>query len=249
MLLELQQDIIYGPVQSRRLGSSLGINLLPTGMKVCTFNCVYCQYGWTDYALLKNAPFPSVDDVLHAVEEALQALPESPSYITFSGNGEPTLHPQFPEIVEGVKDLRDRLAPSAKTAILSNSSRVSNKTVCEALEQLDVRIMKLDAGRVKTFETYNQPFQGIFLDDIIDSLSCLDHVTVQALFTGGKLGNFRTKHLSEWIEKLKRIKPVDVHVYTLDRDCPSDAITKLTWGDLQQIQSKGNMHGIPISIF
>lgn len=249
MLLELQKGIVYGPVQSRRLGRSLGINILAPGVKVCTFNCLYCQYGWTDFSNIKNVPFPPVQKIIDGVERALESLPIPPAYITFSGNGEPTLHPRFPKIVDRVTRLRDRYAPSAKTAILSNSYRVHDASVREALGKLDVRIMKLDAGRAGTFKTYNKPHPGIFFLDIIQGLCSLEDVTIQALFAGGRLGNFKVKHLSEWIQKLERIKPIDVHVYTLDRGCPSDAIVKLEKSDLEQIKGKGELRGIPISVF
>lgn len=249
MLLELQKGIVYGPVQSRRLGRSLGINILPPGVKVCTFNCLYCQYGWTDFSNIKNVPFPPVQKIIDAVGKALESLPMPPAYVTFSGNGEPTLHPQFSKIVDGVTQLKDGYAPSAKTAILSNSSRVHDPSVREALGKLDVRIMKLDAGRARTFKTYNKPYPGIFFFDIIQGLCSLEDVTIQALFTGGRLGNFKVKHLSEWIQKLERIKPIDVQVYTLDRGCPSDAIVKREKSDLEQIKRKGELHGIPISVF
>ena len=131
MLLPLKDGFVYGPVRSRRLGASLGINVLPPGQKVCNFDCLYCQYGWTEPEPLGEAAeiaFPAAESILIAVGKALLALPEPPAYLTFSGHGEATLHPELGELVDGVIVMRDRLAPGARTAILSNSTRV-----CDAL--------------------------------------------------------------------------------------------------------------------
>jgi wyosine [tRNA(Phe)-imidazoG37] synthetase (radical SAM superfamily) len=249
MLLELKNEIIYGPVQSRRLGSSLGINILPGGHKVCTFNCLYCQYGWTDYSLIHNLIFPTVANVFEAVEKALQTLSPSPGYITFSGNGEPTLHPEFHRIVDEVIKLRDRYAPSSKTAILSNSTTAHDPAIRDSLEKLDVRIMKLDSGCEETLAQYNQPYSDIILDNIVEGLNNLNDVSIQALFTGGKLGNSNEKNISAWIKNLKQINPIDIHVYTLDRDCPSDAIAKLNTDALHHIRARCVNENIPASVY
>lgn len=139
--LSLQRGVIYGPVDSRRLGRSLGINLLPTGYKLCAFDCIYCQYGRTKVLTAKaeEHPFPTVEVVLRKVEEALRQVPDL-NYLTFSGNGEPTLHPYFVELVKDVIHLRDKLRPEVKSAILSNSALVGREEVREALVRLDLRI-------------------------------------------------------------------------------------------------------------
>ena len=236
MLLELKNDIVYGPVQSRRLGPSLGINILPGTEKACTFNCLYCQYGWTDFSAMDGLVFPTVQKVLDRIECVLQSLCKKPKYITLSGNGEPTLHQQFPDIVDGITQLRDRFVPSAKTAILSNSTRVNDPHIRAALSKLDVRIMKLDAGSDETFQIYNNPCPGIILDDIVDGLSSLRDVTIQSLFTEGSSGNFNEANISSWIKKIKQISPLSVQIYTLDRGYPSGAISKLEVSELVQIK-------------
>ena len=139
--LSLQRGVIYGPVDSRRLGRSLGINLLPTGYKLCAFDCIYCQYGRTKVltASAEKGRFPTVEVVLRKVEEALRQVPDL-NYLTFSGNGEPTLHPHFVELVKDVIHLRDKLRPEVKSAILSNSALVGREEVREALARLDLRI-------------------------------------------------------------------------------------------------------------
>lgn len=249
MLLELKKEITYGPVASRRLGRSLGINLLSGKEKICSFNCLYCQYGWTDYESLKDAVFPAVDEVVSAVEKALLSLEQPPDFITFSGNGEPTLHPHFPKLVKSINQLRDDLTPQAETAILSNASTVSDSVIKEALARLDVRIMKLDAARSNMFKMYNGAHPGLFLDEIVEGLSTLDNVTIQTLFTKGPKGNSSTKHVSEWIQKLEQINPIDVHIYSLDRGYPSQEIECLSKEDLIAIESRTEEHGLPVRMF
>lgn len=249
MLLELQKNIIYGPIQSRRLGSSLGINVLPPCVKVCIFNCLYCQYGWTDFSNIKNANFPAAQKILNAVESALKTLPHLPKYLTFSGNGEPTLHPLFSDIVDGLLRLRDQFAPVSKTAILSNSGTAMIPSVRNALEKLDVRIMKLEAGSRKTFESYDRPIENIYIEAVTEGLSSLKDVTIQALFTKGKLGNFTETNLGEWVKRIKEISPVFIQLYTLDRNSPSKSISKLDKKELKQIQLQLENEDIHSDIF
>jgi wyosine [tRNA(Phe)-imidazoG37] synthetase (radical SAM superfamily) len=227
MLLPLQRAIVYGPVHSRRLGRSLGINLLPASAKACTFDCLYCQYGWTPAepeAPPARSALPAVEAVLAAVGDALAALPEPPAFLTFSGNGEATLHPDFPEIVAGVTALRDRLAPSTRTAVLSNSTRLHDPGVRGALARLDVRIMKLDAGTEETFRRVNRPFGGTTLASVLAGLASLGGVTVQTLFAEGPAGNAEPGEIRAWIENVVALRPEAVQLYTLDRGCPCDEI-------------------------
>jgi len=223
-VLPLKKNIIYGPVRSRRLGRSLGINLLPPGRKWCTFDCLYCQYGWTprgDDRHAEEKDVPSHDDVVRAVEIAIRELDEPPAYLTFSGNGEPTLHPDFPRIADVVNLLRDRIAPRAKTALLSNSSRVGDRVIRAAIARLDRPIMKLDAGNARVFRDYNRPVAGIAHDDIVGGLSKMRNITLQALFTAGPQGNLEEENVFDWIEKVKLIRPRDVQIYTISRPIPS----------------------------
>lgn len=238
MLLELQKNIIYGPVRSRRLGFSLGINLLPTAVKVCTFNCLYCQYGWTDYGALADPGtlgLPSAGDVVAALEAALKRPAAPPAFITFSGNGEPTVHPDFVRIAAEVVSVRDRLAPSAKTAILSNSTTLKDPDIRRALSELDVRIMKLDAGTAAGLANYNQPAPGIDLDSIVEGLQPLGDVTLQALFTGGPRGNSAPEALEAWLRLVARLRPRTVQIYSLARGYPSADIQPLERGELETI--------------
>jgi len=265
MLLTLKKGITYGPVNSRRLGLSLGINLMPPSVKVCSFDCVYCQYGWTKVREIRDehrALIPRTEDVIRAVETTLAELPSPPAYITFSGNGEPSLHPDFPGIVEAVKETRNRMAPGAKTAILSNSSAVSVERTRKALARLDMRIMKLDCGSGEVFLRYSRPATGITLEGITEGLVDLSHrapVTIQALWSGGADGNLsaapegdefgRHPEIAAWADRLQRIKPAFVQVYSLDRDTPAKNLRKLSYDELEVIAARLRADGIPAAAF
>ena len=249
MLLELQSTIIYGPIQSRRIGSSLGVNVLPPKVKTCSFDCLYCQYGWTDFALVETAEYPKPEEVRKALETALEELKEPPRWITFSGNGEPTLHPEFDHIVDIVIAVRDERAPSSGTAILSNSTMVHRPEIRKALAKLDLRIMKLDAGTPEMFASYSRPAPGFTFDRLLEGLAALDDVTIQSLFTKGTSGNFSEENIAAWIGCLKSIDPVMVQIYSLDRGFPSREIEKLTPGELEGIERRLKEEGIPAQAF
>jgi len=252
MLLKLQKGIIYGPVNSRRLGWSLGINILPSSKKVCTFNCVYCQYGWTKIhksTRQKLWGMPSVRAVGKALKKALNSLPAPPAYITFSGNGEPTLHPDFVQIVDEVQSIRNLLAPRTKTAVLSNSALVTDKSAREALAKLEMKIMKLDCGSQEMFEKYNQPCSGLNLEDITEGLSQLSNVTIQTLVSSGESGNLNQRSINDWIERLRRIKPSLVQLYTLDRDYPAKDLSPTPREELDRIKTQVQEAGLSAEIF
>jgi wyosine [tRNA(Phe)-imidazoG37] synthetase (radical SAM superfamily) len=251
MLLELQNKIVYGPIHSRRLGRSLGINILPPSQKMCSFNCLYCQYGFGNKINSKNKEpvFPDQKRVLLAVEKTLKNLTPPPAYLTFSGNGEPTLHPEFPEIVDGIITLKKRWCPESSTAILSNSSTTTRPKIKSALEKLDYRIMKLDAGEPNTFRTFNQPENEIKLETIVAGLSQLKEVTIQTLLAAGPQGNFHKKNVSAWIEKLKIISPITVQLYSLTRSSPCPDVVNLNREDFDIIKNKLNQENIQAEIF
>jgi len=167
-----------------------------------------------------------------------------PAFITFSGNGEPTLHPDFGQIVEEVNAVRDELLPKAKTAILSNSALVSDPSVRQALSKLDLRIMKLDCGRPDVFKRYNQPCRGVDLEAITDGLALLTEVIIQALFSSGQEGNLDPQNIIAWMERLKRINPSSVQLYTLDRGYPGNDLKPATEEELKQIKALVGEAGI-----
>jgi wyosine [tRNA(Phe)-imidazoG37] synthetase (radical SAM superfamily) len=252
MTLPLKKTIIYGPVNSRRLGSSLGINLLPTQFKLCTFNCLYCQYGWTRVHARtpkREEHWPAAPEILDAVEQALKTILPRPAYLTFSGNGEPSLHPNFAELVDGLIELRNDYLPQSKTAILSNSAAVADPAIRQAISKLDVRIMKLDCGTEYMFHRYNRPCRGVTLKAVVSGLRAMENITIQSLFADGSAGNYKPDNLKAWTKKLKEISPIHVQLYTLDRGYPSNKIYPLTKEKLLAIKSRLEEEKIPAEVY
>jgi len=234
--ISLQPGIIYGPILSRRLGRSLGVNLLPSNRKVCSFNCTYCQYGFTQELMLHpiRSTLPKPPEVYAAVEAALKK-PRSIDYLTFSGNGEPTIHPDFPEIVRGVKAIKDKLRPDAKLAILSNSSKVNDPEVAAALRLFDAPIMKLDAGDQDTFEAINQPFRGLEIDKIVKGLKRLPILFIQSVLVEGVVSNIKGEAFEHWVEKLAELHPRIVQIYSTERPTAQDELKCVSPKKLQEI--------------
>lgn len=243
--LPLQPGIIYGPVHSRRLGLSLGVNLLPSSYKLCSFNCLYCQYGWTPKPTLnptyQTKDLPQPREVSDALEKSLQQIIRQRiklDCITFSGNGEPTLHPELGEIVETAKILRDMYLPQVKLAILSNSSTVGRKDVRGTLNMLDLRVMKLDAGSEELIHRLNGPAPPFYLGEIVAGLKQLKDVILQSLFVQGRVTNADPDSLELWLEKVREIQPLLVQVYTLDRAPADTRLWKVNTATLQWIANQ-----------
>lgn len=249
--IPLQKRTIYGPVLSRRLGRSLGINLLGTEKKVCSFNCVYCQYGpeKTYDSVCDYASFPTADEILVEVKIALKK-PRTIDFLTFSGNGEPTLHPEFPMIVQGVKSLRDEMRPDARLAILSNASGVIQPEIVSALKQLDVPMMKLDAGDEQTFNAINRPAQSIKFSDIVEGLRQLPKLIIQSLLFDGQISNVQGMPYTNWVKVLKDLKPEDIHIYSIERPTAETGVVPLSSKKLQEIEAELiNQHHLPAKAF
>ncbi|MEA2062163.1 MAG: radical SAM protein [Gemmatimonadota bacterium] len=235
----LQTGIIYGPVNSRRLGRSLGINLLPTETKVCTFDCVYCQYGANlglyDPATVGRLGLPTSEQVRVALEKTLAGL-DALDVITLAGNGEPTLHPEFAGIARSAAELRDRFCSGAPICILSNGSTLDNESVRLALEKyVDRRIMKLDAGTRSAFQQVNRPAGGLQLDTLVEHLAALKDVEVQSLFFEGPHSNAGSGDIARWLDLLERIAPGSVQVYSLDRTPADKSLRPVSRERLEEI--------------
>jgi wyosine [tRNA(Phe)-imidazoG37] synthetase (radical SAM superfamily) len=227
--IPLQRGVLYGPVQSRRLGRSLGINLLPPEIKVCSFDCRYCQYAWTGMQTLDPKLFrafvPTRAEVAQALRHRLTELRTAgkpPENITFSGNGEATLHPEFSEIARDVVALRDELAPACRTAILSNSTTLLDEAVREAIQLLDDPILKLDCGREETFHKLNRPAKGISFEGVLQGLRLVGpSIILQAMFVQGTVDNSMDEEVRAWANQVRHIAPRGVQMYSLDRG-PAD---------------------------
>ncbi len=250
--IALQSGIIYGPVRSRRLRWSLGLNASPINYKLCSFNCVYCQYGHANLCTIDTAnrldDLPTLSDFARALETALRESEEI-NNITFSGNGEPTLHPQFEELVDIAKQLRNRYFPKAKLGILSNSSMVHVKKVDRALANLDFRIMKLDAGAPETFKKLNRPCKEVNFSTMLSGLQSLENVTLQTMFVDGKIQNVGDQEVREWIERVSEIKPVNAQIYSLHRPPAESFLHEVPPERLQEIAARTKeVTGIPIEV-
>jgi len=238
-VLDLQKGIIYGPVSSRRLGRSLGLNLSPTTYKVCSFNCVYCHYGWTKdltsdlSAYVRDLPTPKA--VEEALEHSLESLDIPPQYITFSGNGEPTLHPDFEEIVDRVVSVRNRAGLEAKVAALSNSTGLADPGVLRGLAKLDVPIMKLDAGTDDVLQRINRPAPDITVDAIVDGLKKLQNFTMQSVFVEGTVSNTSDEDVAAWVDRVEEATPDSIQVYSLENVPAMSTLRGVSSGRLQDI--------------
>jgi len=253
MLLKLQPDIIYGPVDSRRLGKSLGINLMPGKYKLCSFNCVYCHYGWTKKHAADFTPFrdqlPNRDKVVSAVEKAVRS-DIAFGYITFSGNGEPTLHPDFPQLVEDIKNIRDKYRPEARLGLLSNSSGLRLPGVTESIASIDYPMFKLDAGTERIFKIINRPARGISFDQILSDLYSLSGIYIQTLLVDGDPGNTEPDELEAYFEHLMHIRPRQVHIYSIDRPVPKSDLKLVPPERLEDIAETGRKKtGLDIRAF
>jgi wyosine [tRNA(Phe)-imidazoG37] synthetase (radical SAM superfamily) len=247
---------IYGPVRSRRLGRSLGVNILPGHLKVCNFNCAYCQCGWTHLTdrLCPEEAWPQPESIAAAAAAALRRLIDEQRKIdrlTIAGEGEPTLHPYFEDIVDRLRAVRDDVAPGLPIAILSNSSTLRSAPVRRALARLDERYMKLDAGDEATFRRLNGCATP--LADVIEDLASLESaIVVQTMFVGDSAGRFvnsRDAHVNAWIAALEKIQPIGVHVYTVDRLPAVPTLVALEASELMRIAGRACAAGIPARAF
>jgi len=253
----LFDSIIFGPVTSRRLGSSLGINLLPAGRKVCTFNCIYCECGFTEKDHSTDSSFPDRDTIRKQLEIRLQELTDSgqsPDAITYAGNGEPTLHPEFEGIISDTVQIRDDISPGSKIVVLSNASLVHKQAVFNALEKVDKNVLKLDTGIEATFNVLNQPLGRIGLARIIKNLKMFHgRMTIQTLFLRGKyhdhwIDNTSPQELRELFKLYWVLRPAEVMVYTFARGTPVPGLEKIPYKKLRDIADQIEGIGIKTEV-
>ena len=241
---------IFGPVNSRRLGVSLGINLMPNDGKVCSFDCLYCECGF-------NADFrpkhkrPTREEVKIALAEVLKqrhANNEPLDDITFAGNGEPTGHPDFKAIVEDTVEVRNQYFPEAKLSVLSNSTYIYKEDIREALMMVDNNILKLDTVNMDYIKKLDRPQQPNYdVKDVIENLKKFDgHVIIQTMFLcGDGMDNTGEQYVAPWLEAVKDIKPEKVMVYTIDRETPDKKLEKASHATLDAIKARVEALGIP----
>ena len=254
----LFHEVVFGPVRSRRLGLSLGINLLPLDIKYCSFNCIYCECGWTSQNLPHHPGFPSREEVGRFLEQRLQQLVAEnhmPDALTYAGNGEPTLHPEFAGILDDTMVLRDKYVPDAKVTVLSNASRINIPTVFEALRKLDNNILKLDAGSEKMFTLINNPAEPVSFTTLVEGIKKFrGDVIIQSMFLrgtykGGLIDNTTAMEVDEWLQHLKEINPKMVMIYPIARATPVHNLEKITFAELSAIAEKVRNSGLTVKVY
>jgi wyosine [tRNA(Phe)-imidazoG37] synthetase (radical SAM superfamily) len=249
----LFDEIIFGPVKSRRLGVSLGINLLPVKKKICNFNCVYCECGWTPEPEHTSNKLPNREEVRNALAHKLTEMKnnnQAPDVITYAGNGEPTLHPEFAGIIDDSITLRNQYFPLAKIAVLSNATTIFLPEIREALLKIDKNILKLDSAIDSTIKIHNQPRSEIVAEELIKSLAAFNgKVIIQTLFLRGlhegkAIDNTTPAEISAWLKALKKINPSEVMIYTISRDTPEGStLKKVPLNELKEIASRVEASG------
>ena len=251
----LFNEIIFGPVNSRRLGVSLGVNLPPANGKLCSFDCVYCECGFN--FINKNAKIPTRNEVKEQLERKIKdmlAKNETLDTITFAGNGEPTMHSDFAKIIDDTIEIRDKFFPNAKISVLSNAMFCGKKSVFDALNRVDNNILKLDSGIEETIRVINRPNSKFLLKKLIENLQKFNgNLIIQTLFFSGEFegktfDNTTEKEVSEWLNLLKIITPKEVMIYSLDRPTPAKNLQKADLQTLQKIAVLVEKNGIKTQV-
>ena len=252
----LFDQLIFGPIQSRRLGLSLGVNLLPTDAKICSFNCIYCECGFN--TTMQESPIPSREDVYNALKSKLQemlAANETPDVITFAGNGEPTLHADFEGIIEDTIALRNKYCPTAKVSVLSNSTRIHKPHIFSALNKVDNNILKFDTAIDRTLQLIDRPTaKNINVAWFIEHLKKFEgRLIIQTMFLRGeyegeKFDNTTEVEVEAWLNALTEIRPQQVMIYTIDRETPAQNLEKISQEELKLIAEKARKRGFEVSV-
>ena len=249
----LYQSPVFGPVHSRRLGVSLGVNLLPPDGKVCSFDCIYCECGFNEDHR-PTLPMPTRQEVAQKLEEKLKQMASEgqlPDVLTFAGNGEPTCHPHFAEIIDDTIRLRNQYCPSAKVSVLSNSTMIHRKQVHDALMKVDNNILKLDTVDPIYINKVDHPNGTYDVEAIIERLKAFHgHVIIQTMFMRGEckgesVDNTGEEYVAQWLEAVEQIAPQMVMIYTIDRETPAQGLQKATHEQLDTIRDRVIATGIP----
>jgi wyosine [tRNA(Phe)-imidazoG37] synthetase (radical SAM superfamily) len=253
----LFDKIVFGPVKSRRLGISLGINLLPKDRKICNYDCIYCECGWTDKMKNRKAVLPSREEIKEVLYQKLKEMlskNELPDVITFAGNGEPTMHPDFEGIIDDTIRLRNALCSAAGIAVLSNATLLHKTSVTRALRKVDQNILKLDTVSEKNFQLINKPTPGISLKKVLEFLQTFQgKVIIQTLFLKGEFGgekfdNSEEPELAGLISAYKQISPEKIMIYTFARDTPAEGLKKISPSGLSKIKERLDVEGFIVEV-
>lgn len=253
----LFHSTIFGPIHSRRLGTSLGVNLSPRDGKVCSFDCLYCEAGFNAQGP-GNSGLPDRDEVRRQLEEKLSDMRskgETLDVITFSGNGEPTLHPDFEGVISDTIELRDKYFPEVKISVLSNSTRLDREDVCCALRRIDNNILKLDSALPDTVRVMDRPNTGGFdIDKIIGRIAkfgsqcVVQTMMLRGVHDGMVIDNTTPEEVDALVRAYLRINPREVMLYSIDRKTPAEHMQKVPKEELEQIADKIRSHGIKVNV-
>lgn len=255
-MTSLYDNIIFGPVRSRRLGLSLGVNLLPVESKLCNFDCIYCECGWNEDHVGRRR-FNSREDVRDMLRDTLQVMVakgELPDVITFAGNGEPTMHPDFEPIIEDTIALRDQICPQAKVSVLSNATQIHREDVRRALLRVDNNILKLDSAFDSTVQLINKPQGSYSVERTVELMKLFEgKMILQTMFLRGeylskRVDNTTAEEVDAWLDIVAQIKPRQVMIYSLDRDTPCQTLEKVGREELLQIAAKLQARGFNCSV-
>ena len=249
----LFDSIVYGPIRSRRLGVSLGVNLMPTNAKLCSFDCVYCECGWNKP--VSRPVLPTREQVREALNSQLSTLNSQLDVITFSGNGEPTMHPDFLGIIQDTCALRDQYSPNAKVSVLSNSTQLGRAEVVEALKLCDNRILKLDSAIDATMHLIDKPVNHLLtVEQVTEWLTAFDgDFTLQTCFLRGEyegqsIDNTTPQELDAWYDMVERLNPKQVMIYVIDRATPLKTLEKIPAQKMEQIAVPLREKGIDVIV-
>lgn len=252
----LYKHIVFGPIKSRRLGSSLGVNLLPKFGKRCSFDCIYCECGWNKDGR-EDTVLPATEEVYRALEFRLKELKKedtSIDTITFSGNGEPTLHPDFHQIIEFTLTLRDRLYPDAAVSVLTNASQLGKESVREALMKIDNPILKIDSAIEKMVNAIDRPNAGYSLQKTIENIKLfkgnfiLQTMFLKGVVEGNSIDCTDPEHCRKWTELVEELSPREVMMYTIDRETPAHGLQKVSVEQMSEIAAPLVEKGIKVQI-
>ena len=252
----LFDQLIFGPIHSRRLGLSLGVNLLPTDAKICSFDCIYCECGFN--TTMQDSPIPSREQVYQTLEAKLKEMMaegQIPDVITFAGNGEPTLHKDFEGIIDDTIALRNKFCPTAKVSVLSNSTRIHKPHVFSALNKVDNNILKFDSAIERTMQLMDRPTgKHINVAWFIEHLKKFEgRLIIQTMFlrgevNGEKIDNTTDEEVEAWLSALAEIRPQQVMIYSLDREAPTQNLEKVLVEELNLIAEKIRERGFEVSV-
>lgn len=247
-------SIVFGPLRSRRFGASLGINLMPADVKVCSFDCVYCECGFNEKNKGKIPTRSAVKEELKHMLAHLFKTGQVVDVITFSGNGEPTLHPEFEGIVADTLALRTQYFPLAKVTVLSNATTIHKPEIIRSLQQVDNNVLKFDSAIESTMRAIDQPNRkSLTVAWLISHFAVFNNLTIQTIFIrgqykGNSFDNTTDAEVNAWIHALERIKPKQVMIYALDRPAPVQNLEKVSLQELEAIAKKVRAKGFDIIV-